>query len=132
MAFEAFECEWGGKKYTIAPHRILRAIALVEDVVTLAQLQEHGERGSLPMAKIAMAFGVLLRYAGASVTDVEVYEGLFSSIKDKNAQGIVDAVVILMSLMVPPSVQSKVVKDNPPGNVLPAANKRASFKARTK
>lgn len=133
MAFEPFELEWAGKKYVIPAHRVMGAIARVEDVVTLPQLQEHGTRGSMPMAKISMAYGALLRYAGAPVTDVEVYEGMFGSIKE-NPQSLVDSVVVLISLMVPPSVVNSIKKkaaEPSSGNVEPAA-KKASLKARTK
>lgn len=131
MAFEPFEMEWAGKKYVIPAHRVMGAIARVEDVVTLPQLQDHGLRGSMPMAKIAMAYGALLRYAGAAVTDTEVYEGMFTSLRENNAKALVDSTVVLMSLMVPPSLVASIKKETPQGNVSPAA-KKVSSRARTK
>ena len=85
------------------------------------------------MAKIAMAYGALLRYAGATVTDTDVYEGMFGSIRS-NPQMMTDSIVTLISLMVPPSVVNSIKQaaaSPSPGNAVPAA-KKASSKGLTK
>lgn len=96
--FQQIELKWRDRNYVIPASRVLRAVARVEDVVTVQQLLVPDQ---VPMAKVAMAYGSLLRYAGARVEDEEVYQTLFGGAQS-NA---LVAVTTLLQLMLPPQVR---------------------------
>lgn len=110
--FDDVVIEWKGTKYTIKKNRVLGAIARIEDVVTMSELQRFWDRGTAPMAKIAMAYGTVLRYVGVQVTDDEVYAGMFSTEEGEStsAEDVVSSVSALIEMMVPP-VARKALKD---------------------
>ena len=86
-----------GKEYTIPSNKIMMLIAKVEDVVSLGDLTT----GMGPkLSRLAEAYCVCLKYAGADVKIEEVYETLFGDGGRKNVEG---AITNLMTLMLPPS-----------------------------
>lgn len=99
--FEPVELTWKGDVYAIPPSRVLRAIAVVEDVITLQQLS-MGPR--VPLAKLAMAYAALLRFAGGKVTDDEMYLALFGP---KGADATAQ-VQMMLRLMLPKTVWADV------------------------
>lgn len=101
MIFDEIKLTWNGREYKIAPDRVMKCIAMVEDVLTMVQLHRYRERADLPLGKLAQAFGIVLRYAGAQVTDEEVYEGIFKS-EDTRGTAL-GAVMTLQMMMIPPS-----------------------------
>lgn len=115
--FEDVHLEWNGQKYTIRKERVLKAIARIEDVVTMVELQRFWERQTTPMAKIAMAYGSVLRYAGAKVTDDEVYIGMFGA-EGTSADQVVLSINNLIEMMVPPTTKEVASSS---GNSEPAA-----------
>jgi hypothetical protein len=102
--FEPVSLSWGGIEYSIPANRMMRAIAKVEEVITLQQL---GNPDAVPMAKISMAYGTLLRYAGAPVTDEAVYEAMFVD----GASTPMTATQTLLTLMLPKRIRDKLAKD---------------------
>lgn len=100
--FEPVTLEWKGKSYTIAPDQVLKAIAIAEDLMPLGTLHRAMASGSLPIAKICMVFGGLLRYAGAEVKDEEVYDAMFEGQGAELQRRALDAVRVLHVLMIPP------------------------------
>ena len=63
-----------GEEYTIPHNKVMKLIAIVEDVVSLQDLTN----GKGPkMNKLAEAYAVALNYAGAKVEVEEVYASLF-------------------------------------------------------
>jgi len=62
--FETVTFTYRGQSYTIPDALVMKTIARVEDVLTLAQIHYAIENKSLPLAKIATAFGIMLRAAG--------------------------------------------------------------------
>tara|TARA_R110000868_G_scaffold32425_3_gene117958 strand:- start:1261 stop:1656 length:396 start_codon:yes stop_codon:yes gene_type:complete len=113
--FDDVTFEWAGNNYTIPARRLLGAIARVEGVVTIAELmQTQVARGTVKLAVLAQAFGEVLRYAGAKVTDDEVYVGLFASPANGGAGNAQGALAALVTLMVPPSVRSAAAADEEP------------------
>src|SRR4051812_44544491 len=97
--FEDVTFTWLDRDYVLPASRLLKTIAAIEDVLTLAQLARHQAQGSVPMAKLAQAYGIMLRSAGAPFTDDQVYDGLFAD-EDGNMQGrIMTYVVSLQMLM---------------------------------
>lgn len=119
--FEDVRLVWLDQEYMIKSTRVLRAIAQVEDVITLAKLREFYQRGEAPMARVALAYGGLLRYAGAKVTDDEVA----ISINASNIDEIMAAIMALLMMMVPkkaPAASGETGQaDPPPGNADPTA-----------
>ncbi len=114
-AFDAVTLAWAGSNYVIPSNRVMGAIARIEDVVTLEELGRYGERGTMPIAKLAMAYGAVLRYAGAKVEDEDVFTGMFSD--GQKQSDIVTAMMSLLSMMLPPrAMQSRDGDDPPKGN----------------
>ena len=109
--FEEVRLTWGGKDYVVPPDRVLRAIAAVEDQLTLGELGRCMVSGTLPLARISMAYGALLRCAGAKVTDDEVYSGLFK--ESRLQQEAMQAVSTLQMLMIPPEHLRKPAPEKP-------------------
>lgn len=113
--FEDITLEWGGEQHKIRARKVLGAIAVVEDVVTLAELARYAERKTAPLARIAAAYGALLRYAGAAVEDDEVYAGMFGAGVEQSA--MVEALAALVGLMTPPAaMRSASSSESSPGN----------------
>lgn len=96
--FEPVTLAWKGKEYTVDPDKVMMLIAKIEEVITLSEVYSYAQKGAAPVAKIAMAYGVALRYAGADVRDDAVYKGLFSGGSDS----IPAALNALLSMMIPP------------------------------
>lgn len=106
--FQPLELEWQGQVYTVPAHRVMGAICRIEEVITLSELQQYAARSGAPIAKLSMAYGSVLRYAGAKVTDDEVYEQAFSL--DPEA-AVMAAVMNIMQLMLPPSARARIEQD---------------------
>jgi hypothetical protein len=104
MIFDDIVLKWGGVEYTIKSDEVMGAIARVEEIVTLQELASYVQTGKTPMSKLAMAFGSVLRYAGATVKDQEVYAGMFEQDGQNNA---VMSLSTLLSMMIPQTVSKK-------------------------
>ena len=100
--FEPVTMTWGGRDYTIPADRVMRAIASVEDVFTLVDLHRYMATGSPPLAKISSVYAMLLRYAGAKVSDEEVYAGMFDKESGSLQANATNAIMVLLQLMLPP------------------------------
>jgi len=100
--FNDIELDYNGEKFTVKANEVMRLISKVEDIITLGKLIESAQTGSPPMAKISMAYGCMLRYAGSTVKDQEVYQDMFSG--QNAAQNASDACMSLLALMIPPNV----------------------------
>jgi len=122
--FDDWTLEWEEKQYTIPANRILGAIGTAEEFITLPELAAAAETGKIKFSKVACAYGAVLRYAGARVTDEDVYGGMFR-VGDNKKQSVIVALQGLLGLMMP--------KDFHPGNgwtppAEPAAGKKSSRK----
>jgi hypothetical protein len=101
--FSDFTMSWDGVDYSIPKHRILGAIDAVEDVVTIAEIHTMlADPEKIRFRKVARAFSELLRYAGAKISDEQVYEGMFSQDKEKTSSVMV-SLFLLLKLMIPES-----------------------------
>lgn len=101
--FQAFQIEWDGVDYSIPADRIMGAIATVEDCLTLAEIHEMvSDPRKVKVGRVSRTWGDLLRYAGAKVTDEQVYEGMFKGARDQSSR-VVIALWTLLKLMVPDS-----------------------------
>jgi hypothetical protein len=104
--FSDIELVWAGTVYTIRSHKVMGAIARIEDIITMPELKAFAGRGTAPVAKLCSAYATVLRYAGARVTDEEVYEVAFSGEQDQEA--VIHGVLNLMKMMVPASARAKL------------------------
>jgi hypothetical protein len=99
-AFDDVKIEWKGRQYTIPSRNMMRAIALIEDHVTMPELQRYGERNTAPVSRLSSAFASVLRFAGApGVRDEDVYDAMFSGGDD--AAAVATSVQVLLAMMVP-------------------------------
>jgi hypothetical protein len=98
--FEEITLTWAGADYTIEPNKVMGAIARIEEVITLKELGEYAQKGDAPMAKLAMAFAAVLRYAGARVSEEEVYAAMFSKEGQTSAMASIST---LLTMMIPPN-----------------------------
>jgi hypothetical protein len=105
--FQDIELEWGGRKYVIPSNKVMQVIARIEDVVTLAELHKFGAKEAAPLAKIAMAFGSVLRFAGANVEDQDVYAGLFTGDTREDQKRVIGSITTLLAMMLPPEAMQK-------------------------
>jgi hypothetical protein len=119
---------WHGKRHTIPADRVLKTIARVEEVLTYQELGEYASGSRNPsISKLCMAYGAVLRSAGAEVSDDEVFAGMFDA---NTAETVSTAVVSLMSMMIPKSSASKASKSE--GNAPAGDDRSSSSKKRTK
>jgi hypothetical protein len=96
--FEPVMLKWDGAEYKIRPNDMMRALAKVESVITFAELFRFlNERQTVPVFTLAMAYGALLRHAGARVRDIDVARQLGA---DQDV--IAGAVDTLVTLLAPP------------------------------
>jgi hypothetical protein len=115
--FETVTLPWtDGKSAVIPPKRVLGAIAVAEQFLTLGDIAQMRERP--PLAKIAQAYAAVLRYADpeSAVTDDEVYGAVCDPAGD--GQAITAGIAALVAMMVPRSI-----KVNPAGNPAPGKGK---------
>ena len=109
--FDAVTISWKGTDYTIEPDRIMGAIAKVEETITLKELGEYANKGDAPMAKLAIAYTSVMKYAGAKVNEAEVYGALFERESNINIFGCITA---LLAMMIPPSRDTEPKKAESP------------------
>jgi hypothetical protein len=95
--FETLKLNWEGKPYEIMP--TLELIGRVENIITGTELFAFLERGAMPYARLSMAFGLILRSAGCTVSNDAIYQGMFSEREANNAG--TDSVAALLAMMCP-------------------------------
>ena len=123
--FNDIKLSWAGRDYTIPAKGVMGAIACIENVVTLVELQRCHETKSPPLSKLCMAYGTVLRYAGAQVNDEEVYAGLFGTAADQTT--IMESLTVILAMMIPPEAIRSKEEDQPLGKSQPGG-KRSSKK----
>lgn len=106
--FQEITLEWADKKYRITGN-FLELIQRLEDVLhgpdgmdAVRMLLRPGGPG---LARTCKAWGVALRFAGASVTDEEIYQTIVEAMANgdgaaRNAQNA--ALLSLLSMIAPP------------------------------
>lgn len=105
--FDDIHLGWAGQKYTIQSHRVMGAIKLVEDHLTLGELHATAARGKVKLSHVAAAYAELLRYAGAfDVTETDVYVGMFDGASAQS--NVIGAVSGLLAMMIPRNIKLAV------------------------
>ncbi|MGE0366933.1 MAG: hypothetical protein AB7Q00_14495 [Phycisphaerales bacterium] len=119
--FDPIEVEWKKKKYKIEPNRVMKAIAIIEETVTLVELYGALANNRIPLSRLSMAFAAVLRYAGADVKDEDVYASMFGADQVVKQENIALAIIALLSMMQPPKIDP--MEERPSGNAPPAVVK---------
>jgi len=107
--FEPVVLTWNGQEFEITPDRVMGAIAKIEETITLKEIGEYAMKGDAPIAKLSIAYGSVLRYAGCKVKDEEVYATMFKSSNDTSVLGCINA---LLAMMIPPSREQDPKKES--------------------
>ena len=112
--FEPLELKWGGVTYTIAPHKMMGALQRFERAITPQDfmLLTEGGMGAAPSV-CASAYGALLRYAGARVSDQDVYLACRDEEAElpwagETAAAVMDTIVHLQMLRLPPKERERI------------------------
>ena len=92
---------WRGREYVIPAAEVLPCIAQIEQVVSLTELGRMRVSGNLKLAQLARGLATAMRFAGAEVTDEELYSEMFRSDSDLSVRALLTLAAI-ESLMVPP------------------------------
>lgn len=95
--FQDVTLSFANKEYKIEANSIMRCLAQIEDVISLAELTN---KTHVPMVKLSMAYGIALRYAGATVSDEDIYANVF---EPGSAHVVQEAVSGLLLMMIPPA-----------------------------
>ena len=105
--FQPVTFEWKGDDYTIPADKVLPIIADVESIITFVELAAALDSGTkVPLATLSMVYGMVLRYAGADVSDDECYEAMFGDTGQNSNMAM--AMQTLVYMMMPPGVLKKL------------------------
>lgn len=103
--FDDVKLGWNGREVVLRSHRVMGALARVEDVITYGELIQSAGAGKIPVAKLSAAYASILRYAGVDVTDEDVYAGMMRD--GMNQAQIMGAVQGLLEIMIPKAERNK-------------------------
>lgn len=111
--FRPFEAEWRGQKVTIPANRIMGLLHVIEQVTPLVKLSRIIQAAfmdweSAPQAQISRVYAEVLRYGGVTVTEEEVYDGLFADTEKQAA--ILIGFATLQQIITPKSVLERIEK----------------------
>ncbi len=123
--FEPITLKWGDRDYIIKSDAVMEAVARIEEHVTMEELHAALKGKGIKRVDLARAFASVLRYAGANVTDEEIYAGMFKADKGNT---VMTALLTLMAMMVPPSVLADTIKE---GEANPKKENRQARRAAT-
>jgi hypothetical protein len=103
--FRDITLEWSGEKVTIPASRVMGAIAVVEQHLTLPEMammhQRYASEGIPPAyTKLSPAYAALLTYAGLPTTPEQVYRGIFQG----ESATVIDALSMLLILCTPADI----------------------------
>lgn len=109
QGFSDVKITWKGADYTVPAERQLMLVAEVEDALRgnsgKSAVQLLLQRGGPGHARLAMAYGAALRYAGAAVTDDEIYLSIQNDMAQSKADVVMavqSAIVALIAIVSPP------------------------------
>jgi hypothetical protein len=69
---------WNDRKFFIPRDKVMRARQVIENEYSLKELATHAQEGNPHLVRLSVAYGSLLRFAGAQVDDEDVYDGMFA------------------------------------------------------
>ena len=109
QGFEDVTLSWGGKDYTVPADKQLMLVARIE-----AAIREASGKHAIPFlltpggpdyAALSMAYGAALRYAGADVSDDDIYLAIQEDMADQQAEVAIKvqgAIMGLIDIVSPP------------------------------
>lgn len=109
QGFEDVTLGWKGESFTIPANRQMGLVARIEDALS-GDTGRHAinvlvQRDGPPYSRLAAAFGAALRYAGAKVTDEEIYLSImedFAKSQADVASKLQGVIIALLMVMAPP------------------------------
>lgn len=108
--FEPIVLMWRDVKKTIPANNVMKAIATIEDVVTLFELQQMFAKEAPKLSSLVSAYGALLRFAGFTVTDEQVWTDVFSS-GEIGMTKLMEALSAILLMMRPKKLSVSSVAD---------------------
>lgn len=114
---------WAGKDYVVPANKQLMLIAEIEDALA----GKNGDqavavlfrRNGVPHSRLAAAYGAALRYAGANVSDQEIYLSIHSDIANGSREAVYEktaAMVLgLLAIVSPPVIEKAKERSIDPG-----------------
>jgi len=108
--FEDVTLTWKGEAFTVPANKQMLLIAKIEDALSgdtgQQALSVLFRREGPPYSRLAAAFAAALQYAGAKVSDEEVYLSIMADLsegsRDKVTETVQGAVIALLSIISPP------------------------------
>lgn len=109
QGFSEVKISWKGAVYSVPSDRQLMLVAEVEDALRgnspKSAVQVLMQKGGPGTARLSMAYGAALRFAGAAVTDDEVYLSIQDDLAKQKADGLIimqKAIIALIAIVSPP------------------------------
>jgi len=120
--FEPVTLAWKGNEHTVPADQQMRLIAEIEDALAdrdgTPAVLGLTKRGGPSYSRLAAAYGAALRYAGAHVSDAEIYLSITEDLAKGDARAAVilqDAVLGLLAIIAPPIHRQLVGGGDAPG-----------------
>jgi hypothetical protein len=104
--FTDIEMVWRDKPYTIKSHRVMGAIAVVEDIITFPEIAAFGQRQTTPSVRLCQAYAALLKYAGARATPEDVLQLVTTDVSKQLI--VMKAITGVLSLALPPAQRAEL------------------------
>lgn len=98
--FQDVTIKWDDKDVTIPASQVMRAIAVVEDVVTFDELVTMYHTKQFKRAKLADAFAALLRFLGHRAEAEQLWKAMH--VREGVLLNLVGVLQTLMVLLMPP------------------------------
>jgi len=117
--FEDFRIEWDGEEIVIPSNRVMGLIHTVETIIpplklTTMMVELAEDPTSIKPALISKVLSAVLRYGGKSVSEEDVYNGIFG--KGDRAYAMAITIAALVEGIIPESLKREMTKDAiPPG-----------------
>lgn len=107
--FEPVTLSWGDNSYTVPADSLLMLIASIENALSGASGEQAltvlSRPSGPPYSRLAAAYGAALRFAGAQVSDEEIYLSFMQDFADGKADAALkvrNAVFGLLAIIAPP------------------------------
>ncbi|MGE8940486.1 hypothetical protein ACO2I3_01095 [Leptospira interrogans] len=122
QVFKDVTLAWNGSTFTIPAAKVFTCCAIVEEIMSAQEIAHAITTHDLKLVRFSKAYATALRFAGATVTDEQVYSSLFQGNANDVRQRIMPMLDALMRLMIPPSDMFTQATPTPgPSAEVPAA-----------
>ena len=129
--FKDVHLQWEGEEYVIEKDNVLPAICIIEEYFTLPELIGDMSAGKIKVGKTAQCICAVLNFAGANLTDAEVWRGLYKN--KETRKSVTEVVKTLIMMMIPPEeLEGLDTEDTTPGKPNRTTRRAAKSTARKK